>query len=392
MEADREPDGSAEGSSRAGGWSGHVSRGWDASGGERGMSEATGKADAGGTAGGSPAGASAARDASRTTEMAEQPSQREVDTGEEPSGAAGTVERRTAVSRDAFDQPREWLLLNALVLGLRDYMRKTGFRECVLGLSGGIDSSLAAYIAARACGPRRVHGLLMPSRYSSEHSVRDARALAEALRIDAAVVPIEEVHRAYERLPIVGPELLDEPAGLADQNLQARIRGAIVMFRSNRHGWLPLSTGNKSELAVGYCTLYGDMAGGFAVLCDLYKQDVYALARFINEAEGREVIPEHVLVKPPSAELAPGQVDQDALPPYPLLDGILRELIEREAAPQELFDRFPRDVVLWVARRLDRNEFKRRQLPPGIKLTARAFGSGRRMPIAARWDPANTPW
>ncbi len=282
---------------------------------------------------------------------------------------------------------REELLLDALVLGLRDYMRKSGFRDCVLGLSGGIDSSLACYIAVQAVGPDHVHGLLMPSRYSSEHSVRDARQLAENLGIDYQVISIDEVHRAFERTAVVGDELRSQPAGLADQNLQARIRGALVMIRSNHNGWLALATGNKSELAVGYCTLYGDMAGGFAVLADVFKRDVYAVARYVNEVrEGREVIPTGVLTKAPSAELAPNQVDQDTLPPYPVLDAILEALIEREAAPSSLFDRFPEQTVRWVANRLDRNEFKRRQMPPGIKLSARAFGSGRRMPIAAKFD------
>lgn len=277
-------------------------------------------------------------------------------------------------------------LLDALILGLRDYMRKSGFTDCVLGLSGGIDSTLAAYIAARATEPARVHGILMPSRYSTGHSVDDAHALADRLGIDAQVIPIDAVHRAYETLDIVGPELLSQPAGLADQNLQARIRGAIVMIRSNHHGWIPLATGNKSELAMGYCTLYGDMAGGFAVLADLLKRDVYALCRYINEErEGREVIPQHVIDKPPSAELAPDQFDQDTLPPYPILDGILSGLIEDELSVETLCQTYPADTVRWVASRLDRNEYKRRQIPPGIKLSARAFGSGRRMPMAARY-------
>lgn len=277
-------------------------------------------------------------------------------------------------------------LLDALILGLRDYMRKSGFTDCVLGLSGGIDSTLAAYIAARATEPARVHGILMPSRYSTGHSVDDAHALADRLGIDAQVVPIDAVHRAYETLDVVGPELLSQPAGLADQNLQARIRGAIVMIRSNHRGWIPLATGNKSELAMGYCTLYGDMAGGFAVLADLLKRDVYALCRYINEErEGREVIPQHVIDKAPSAELAPDQFDQDTLPPYPILDGILSGLIEDELSVETLCQTYPAETVQWVASRLDRNEYKRRQIPPGIKLSARAFGSGRRMPMAAKY-------
>jgi NAD+ synthase (glutamine-hydrolysing) len=284
-----------------------------------------------------------------------------------------------------FDTPREALLLNALVLGLRDYVTKSGFTDCVLGLSGGIDSALAAYIASRAVGPTRVHGLLMPSRYSSDHSVADAKALAEALGLDWQIIPIDGVHKAYEALPVIANDLQGEAASLADQNLQARIRGAIVMTRSNRYGWLALATGNKSELAVGYCTLYGDMCGGFAVLCDLLKRDVYAVSQYVNDVvEKREVIPVSTLTKPPSAELAPNQTDQDTLPPYPVLDGILEGLVEREMSVRQVAEHYPLETVQWVAKRLDRNEFKRRQMPPGIKLSQRAFGSGRRMPMAAR--------
>lgn len=276
-------------------------------------------------------------------------------------------------------------MLDALTLGLRDYMHKCGFTDCVLGLSGGIDSALAAYIAAAAVGPQRVHGLAMPSRYSSDHSIADARSLAENIGLDFEVVPIDPMHRAYEATPVIGSDLLSQPQGLADQNLQARIRGALVMTRSNRHNWIALATGNKSELAVGYCTLYGDMCGGFAVLSDLFKRDVYAISRYINdERERREIIPESTLNKAPSAELAPDQFDQDTLPPYPVLDAILEGLIEREESVAQLCQTFPPETVRWVQTRLDRNEFKRRQMPPGIKLTARAFGSGRRMPMAAR--------
>ena len=282
---------------------------------------------------------------------------------------------------------READLLDALVLGLRDYLRKSGFTDCVLGLSGGIDSALAAYIAAQAAGKEHVHGLLMPSRYSSEHSIGDAKLLADNLGIDHAIIPIDEMHRAYETTHVVGADLASQPGGLADQNLQARIRGALVMIRSNRHGWLALATGNKSELAVGYCTLYGDMAGGFAVLCDLFKRDVYAVSRYINDVrEGREVIPLSSINKAPSAELAPNQFDQDTLPPYSVLDAILEGLIEREESVATLSRQFPPETVRWVATKLDRNEFKRRQMPPGIKLTSRAFGSGRRMPMAAKFD------
>lgn len=281
-----------------------------------------------------------------------------------------------------WDRPA--MILQALTLGLRDYMRKCGFSDCVLGLSGGIDSALAACVAARAVGPEHVHGIMMPSRYSSDHSVADSEQLGARLGIDVSKVPIDSIHKGYEALPVIGEDLLSNSGGLADQNLQARIRGAIVMTRSNRHGWIALATGNKSELAVGYCTLYGDMAGGFAVLSDLYKRDVYGVARYINESAGEEIIPTSIIEKAPSAELAPGQFDQETLPPYDLLDGVLEGLIDGEKSPRELSKEFPPDVVAWVVQRLDRNEFKRRQMPPGIKVTQRAFGSGRRMPMAAR--------
>ena len=278
-------------------------------------------------------------------------------------------------------------MLNALILGLRDYVGKCGFTDCVLGLSGGIDSALACYIAAAAVGPERVHGLAMPSRHSSSHSVNDARQLAESLGTDFEVIPIDAMHQAYEQTVVVGDDLLSQPRGLADQNLQARIRGGIVMTRSNRHGWMALATGNKSELAVGYCTLYGDMCGGFAVLSDIFKKDVYGISRYINDVrEKREVIPESTIGKPPSAELAPDQVDQDTLPPYPVLDGILERLIEREESVATVSQHFPAETVAWVAARLGWNEFKRRQMPPGIKLSARAFGTGRRMPMAAKFN------
>jgi NAD+ synthase (glutamine-hydrolysing) len=287
----------------------------------------------------------------------------------------------------SVSRPREADLLDALIVGLRDYVRKSGFHDCVLGLSGGIDSALACYIAAAAVGPEHVHGLALPSRYSSEHSVSDAQKLANALGIDFNIVPIDAVHAAYEATPVAREDLASQPGGLADQNLQARIRGALVMIRSNRHGWLALATGNKSELAVGYCTLYGDMAGGFAVLADVFKRDVYAVARYINsQREKREVIPAGSLTKAPSAELAFNQFDQDTLPPYPVLDAILEGLIEREASIETLSRQFPPETVRWVASRLDRNEFKRRQMPPGIKLSHRAFGSGRRMPMAAKFN------
>lgn len=294
------------------------------------------------------------------------------------------LEKLTEKTIDWNQYSRSQQLYEALVLGLQDYGLKSGFRECVLGLSGGIDSAVASCLAAAAFGPENVHTLMMPSRHSSDHSVADSVLLAKNLGIEAIVVPIDDIHRAYEQTPFVKDDLSSQPSGLADQNLQARIRGALVMIRSNRHGWLPLATGNKSELAVGYCTLYGDMAGGFAVLCDVLKKDVYAIARYINNRAGREIIPVNIIDKAPSAELAPDQYDHDSLPPYPVLDGILELLIEQEHSLNEVSQHYPEETVRWVLQKLDRNEFKRRQMPPGIKLTRRAFGSGRRMPMAAR--------
>jgi NAD+ synthase (glutamine-hydrolysing) len=311
--------------------------------------------------------------------------------GELVLSLAGFTSDFQTVDTTLFPEPlpvpnvrREDQLLRALTLGLKDYMTKSGFTDCVLGLSGGIDSALAACIAARAVGPRHVHGILMPSRYSSDHSVEDSKVLATNLGIDWGMIPIDTVHHAYESLPFIDQDLSSQPGGLADQNLQARIRGAVVMTRSNRHNWMALATGNKSELAVGYCTLYGDMCGGFAVLSDLYKRDVYALSRFVNEEGGKEIIPIQIIDKAPSAELAPNQFDQDTLPPYPVLDSILHGLIDQQRSPADLAKEFPVETVRWVVRRLDRNEFKRRQMPPGIKLSQRAFGTGRRMPMAAR--------
>ncbi|MFP6768774.1 MAG: NAD+ synthase, partial [Planctomycetaceae bacterium] len=246
------------------------------------------------------------------------------------------TECRDVVAGD-HNRLREADLLDALTLGLGDYMRKCGFTDCVLGLSGGIDSAVAACVAARAVGPSHVHALLMPSRFSSDHSVEDALNLATRLQINHEIVGIEDIHAAYGEADTVGNELKSDPAGLAEQNLQARIRGALVMLRSNHNGWLALATGNKSELAIGYCTLYGDMAGGFAVLCDVFKRDVYGLARHINSSSDRgELIPKRTISKPPSAELAPEQFDQDTLPEYPLLDSILKSLVEDERSVSEL--------------------------------------------------------
>ncbi|OIQ61524.1 glutamine-dependent NAD(+) synthetase [Moorella thermoacetica] len=268
----------------------------------------------------------------------------------------------------------------ALVLGIADYLHKTGFRKALVGLSGGIDSSVTAALAAAALGPENVLGVAMPSRYSSPGSRSDARKLAANLGIAFREIPIEGMFKAYlEAMNGSGPPRGD----LAEENVQARIRGNILMFISNREGYLTLTTGNKSEMAVGYCTLYGDMSGGLAVLADVPKVMVYDLARYINR--DREIIPANVLVKPPSAELRPDQVDQDSLPPYEILDAILQAYIEEEKSADEIAARgFDPGLVREVIRKVDRAEYKRRQAAPGLRVTSKAFGMGRRMPIAWR--------
>lgn len=279
----------------------------------------------------------------------------------------------------------------ALVLGLRDYAHKCGFKTAVLGLSGGIDSAVVAALAAEAMGPENVTGVALPSRYSSEHSVNDARKLAEALGIQFHILPIETAHYAMEAT--LQPLFQNTAPGLAEENLQARIRGNLLMALSNKFGHLLLTTGNKSEIATGYCTLYGDMCGGLAVISDVPKMMVYQLAGYINayrqSAGATPAIPEGSITKPPSAELRPDQTDQDSLPPYPVLDSILLRYVEEEKSVWDIIrEGFDKQVVLHVARLVDRNEYKRKQMPPGLKVTSRAFGFGRRMPIAQRYDPA----
>ncbi|RMG19864.1 MAG: NAD+ synthase [Deltaproteobacteria bacterium] len=278
----------------------------------------------------------------------------------------------------------------AIVCGIRDYFRKTGFEGAVIGLSGGIDSSVVAALATEALGPEHVTGLLMPSRYSSEHSLADAEALAEALGIRAEVVPIVEAHAAIAQS--LGPALGAAPPGVVDENLQARLRGLFLMAFANAHRLLVLATGNKSELAMGYATLYGDMCGALLPIGDLTKMRVYALGRHINASAGRPLIPERVFEKPPSAELRPGQTDQDTLPPYPVLDAIVEAYVER----REDFDTIVAQgidpaVVKETLRRLTRAEYKRRQAAPILKLTPRAFGEGWRMPLAHGYRPWLTP-
>ena len=271
----------------------------------------------------------------------------------------------------------------ALVLGTRDYLRKTGFRDALVGLSGGIDSSLVATIAVDALGAEHVVGVSMPSRYSSEHSRSDAARLAENLNIRLLVIPIEPAHAAM--LEMLADAFEGTEPGTAEENLQARQRGNVLMTLSNKFGWLVLTTGNKSEMATGYATLYGDMAGGFAVIKDVPKTLVYRLARWRNAKAGFDLIPESVLTKPPSAELRPNQVDQDTLPPYEVLDPILEQYVELDRTVDEIVALgFDRETVERVVRMVDRNEYKRRQAPPGVKITQRAFGRDRRLPIAAR--------
>jgi NAD+ synthase (glutamine-hydrolysing) len=272
----------------------------------------------------------------------------------------------------------------ALVLGTRDYVTKNGFTDVVIGLSGGIDSSLVAAVAVDALGPGHVHGVAMPSRFSSEGSRSDAEILAANLGIDLTVIPIEDAHAAL--LGMLAPSFGDRPADTTEENLQSRIRGTVLMALSNKLGWMVLTTGNKSEMAVGYSTLYGDTAGGFAVIKDVPKTLVFQLSRRVNERAGREVIPEAVLTKPPSAELRANQRDDDSLPPYEELDPILEAYVEGDLTAGELVEAgFDADQVRQIVRLVDLAEYKRRQTPPGVRVTPKAFGKDRRVPITNRY-------
>ena len=274
----------------------------------------------------------------------------------------------------------------ALVLGVRDYIGKTGFENVVISLSGGIDSSIVAAIAVQALGPEHVRGVSLPSRYSSEGSKTDAQALADRLGIEMLTIPIEAAFAAS--LEMLSGAFADTEFGLAEENLQARIRANIMMALSNKFGWLVLTTGNKSEMATGYATLYGDMAGGFAVIKDVPKTLVYELCRYANQIAGHDIIPQSVLDKPPSAELRPDQLDTDSLPAYDILDPILKAYVEDDRSIDEIVAMgADKALVQRVVRMVDRNEYKRRQAPPGIKITARAFGRDRRLPIANRYQP-----
>jgi NAD+ synthase (glutamine-hydrolysing) len=271
-------------------------------------------------------------------------------------------------------------VFRALVLGTRDYVTKNGFKKVVIGLSGGIDSSLVAAIATEALGKENVIGVSMPSRYSSESSITDAQLLSKNLGIELLSIPIEKAFSAY--LDTLSDVFRGKEQDVTEENIQARIRGNILMALSNKFGWLVLTTGNKSEMSVGYCTLYGDMVGGFAVLKDVPKTFVYRLSEFYNRWKGREVIPKSVLEKPPSAELRPGQKDTDTLPPYEVLDPILKAYVEEDLGIEEIAALgFDEGLVRRVVRMVDLNEYKRRQAPPGIKITPRAFGKDRRFPI-----------
>ena len=273
---------------------------------------------------------------------------------------------------------------NALVIATRDYVEKNGFSEVAIGLSGGIDSALVAAIACDALGASRVHGVAMPSRFSSAGSVDDATALAESLGIDFRTIPIEEAHRAY--LELLAPSFGTRVPDLAEENIQSRVRGTLLMGLSNKLGWLILTTGNKSEIAVGYATLYGDMAGGFAVIRDVPKTLVYELVEYRNALEGRPLVPKAIIVKPPSAELRPDQRDDQSLPPYEVLDPILEGYVEHDLSLQDLVARgFELEVVRKVIDLVDHAEYKRRQAPPGARVTTRAFGKDRRMPITNRY-------
>jgi NAD+ synthase (glutamine-hydrolysing) len=278
----------------------------------------------------------------------------------------------------------------ALRTGLRDYAEKNGFERVVIALSGGIDSALAALVAADALGPERVTCVSMPSPYSSEGTRNDARTIAENLGVDFREISIEQAMGAYEEM--LSEAFEGREPDVAEENVQARIRGNVVMALSNKFGWLVLATGNKSELSVGYATLYGDMAGGFAVLKDVYKTWVYRLVRWRNEQEGRELVPASVLDRPPSAELRHEQRDDESLPPYDLLDRILEGYIEQDLDAVELVHRgLPAEDVERVIRMVDRAEYKRRQAPPGIKISSRAFGRDRRLPITNRFETSTDP-
>ncbi|QYM77767.1 NAD+ synthase [Horticoccus luteus] len=288
----------------------------------------------------------------------------------------------TPVTAPTFSQPELANIYDALVLGLRDYAHKSGFKRALIALSGGIDSALVAVLAREAFGAENLLGVSLPSAISSQHSRDDARVLAENLGIRFETIAIADAVAATESA--LGPIFADRPRDVTEENIQARIRGVLMMALSNKFGSLLLTTGNKSEVAVGYCTLYGDMAGGLAVISDVFKTQVYALSRWINR--DREIIPRHTIEKAPSAELRPDQVDQDSLPPYEILDAILKGYVEEGLSRRDLVERgFVEAVVNDIARKVDLNEYKRKQAAPGLKITPLAFGVGRRIPIVQKY-------
>jgi NAD+ synthase (glutamine-hydrolysing) len=293
--------------------------------------------------------------------------------------SAKPVEAPVVPIPDDLEQMRR-----ALELGLRDYVEKNDFQEVVLGVSGGIDSALTAALAAEALGPERVHCVSMPSRYSSEGTRGDARRLAENLGAPFLELPIVPIVDAYDQ--VLSGVFAGRDPDLTEENLQARARGVILMALSNKFGWLVVATGNKSELSVGYATLYGDMAGGFALLKDVYKTDVFLLSKYLNEHAGRELIPQTIIDRAPSAELRDDQLDEDSLPPYPELDRVLEAYVELDRSREELTaDGFEPELVDRALAMIDRAEYKRRQAPPGVKLRPKAFGRDRRTPITNRW-------
>ena len=280
---------------------------------------------------------------------------------------------------------REQKIYHALVLGVRDYFRKTGYKKAVLGLSGGIDSSLTGCIAVDALGPNNVHGVSMPSRYSSDHSRDDAKTLAKNLGIDYRTISIESIIGEFDES--LQESFNGSETGVAEENIQARVRGSLLMALSNKFNWLVLSTGNKTELAMGYCTLYGDMNGGLSVISDLSKTDVYALSRWVNEEAGSERIPINSIEKPPSAELRPNQVDPFD---YDVVSPLVSALIEDEKSPTELIaEGADPELIKDISRRIRINEYKRRQAAPGLRVTSKAFGIGRRVPIVNQFDELN---
>ena len=296
-----------------------------------------------------------------------------------PSGNGSKATGEVVPFVDELEQMRL-----ALELGLSDYVNKNGFREVVVGVSGGIDSAVTAALAAEALGPDRVHCVSMPSRFSSKATQDDARRLAENLGTDFRELPIGEIVKAFDG--VLAESFEGRAPDLAEENLQARVRGVLLMALSNKFGWLVVATGNKSELSVGYATLYGDMAGGFALLKDVFKTDVFLLARHLNERAAGELIPASIIERAPSAELRDNQLDEDSLPPYPALDRVLEAYVEQDRSREELSaDGFDPDVVERALALIDRAEYKRRQAPPGVRLTPKAFGRDRRTPITNRW-------